>query len=192
MRTGTTEQRGRGRYCSSIRRPGLADSGMAISVRLRPVAVHAAGFTARVAPAWGADAMSGAEALWSRDTFGSMGMNGSPLLGGGGTRLDTEVGLRPAGRQPVRRRVASACAHRSTGATTASGTALMSSMRASLPLPLGIEAERQVGPVYGFPGGFASGAPPTSGSSGRPAPSDRGSRLALTRRTCEHAARVVA
>ena len=71
---------------------GFAESGMAVSVSYDPSPSTPLGFTARVAPAWGGDAMSGAEALWGRDTMSGMGMAGDPLLGGGGTRLDTEVG----------------------------------------------------------------------------------------------------
>ena len=48
---------------------GFAESGMAISVSYNPSPSTPLGFTARVAPAWGSDAMSGAEALWGRDTM---------------------------------------------------------------------------------------------------------------------------
>ena len=69
---------------------GFAESGMSISVSYNPTPSTPLGFTARVSPAWGGDAMSGAEALWGRETMGGMGQD--QLLGGGGNRLDTEVG----------------------------------------------------------------------------------------------------
>ena len=72
---------------------GFAESGMAVSVSYDPSPGTPLGFTARVAPAWGGDAMSGAEALWGRDTMGGMGGTNDPLLAGAsGVRLDTEVG----------------------------------------------------------------------------------------------------
>lgn len=69
---------------------GFAESGMAVSVSYDPSPKTPLGFTARVAPAWGDDAMSGANALWGRETMGGMGQN--HLLGTGGNRLDTEMG----------------------------------------------------------------------------------------------------
>ena len=69
---------------------GFAESGMSISVSYNPTPSTPLGFTARVSPAWGGDAMSGAEALWGRESMGGMGQD--HLLGGGGNRLDTEVG----------------------------------------------------------------------------------------------------
>ena len=59
---------------------GFAESGMAVSVSYDPSPSTPLGFTARVAPAWGSDAMSGAAALWGRDTMGGMGIAGGPLL----------------------------------------------------------------------------------------------------------------
>ena len=69
---------------------GFAEHGMSISVSYNPTPSTPLGFSARVSPAWGGDAMSGAEALWGRETMGGMGSN--HLLGSGGNRLDTEVG----------------------------------------------------------------------------------------------------
>ena len=45
------------------------------------------GFTAKVAPSWGGQATSGAEALWGRETMAGMAPGG-----GSGNRLDGEVG----------------------------------------------------------------------------------------------------
>ena len=69
---------------------GFAESGMSISVSYDPTPSTPLGFTARVAPAWGGESMSGADALWGRESMSGMGQN--HLLGGGGNRLDTEVG----------------------------------------------------------------------------------------------------
>ena len=48
---------------------GFAESGMSISVSYNPSPDTPLGFTARVAPAWGGDTASGAEALWGRETM---------------------------------------------------------------------------------------------------------------------------
>ena len=69
---------------------GFAEHGMSISVSYNPTPTTPLGFTARVSPAWGGDAMSGAEALWGRETMGGMGHES--VRGSGGQRLDTEVG----------------------------------------------------------------------------------------------------
>ena len=69
---------------------GFEENGVSVSVSYDPTPKTPLGFTARVSPAWGGDAMSGAEALWGRETMGGMGQD--QLLGGSGNRLDTEVG----------------------------------------------------------------------------------------------------
>ena len=69
---------------------GFAESGLSISVSYNPTPSTPLGFTARVSPAWGGESMSGAEALWGRESMGGMGQNA--LMGAGGNRLDTEVG----------------------------------------------------------------------------------------------------
>ena len=52
---------------------GFAESGMSVSVSYDPTLDTPLGLTARVSPAWGGDAMSGAEALWGQETMGGMG-----------------------------------------------------------------------------------------------------------------------
>ena len=69
---------------------GFAERGVSISVSYNPTPSTPLGFTARISPAWGGNAMSGAEALWGGETMSAMGQN--HLLDGGGDRLDTEVG----------------------------------------------------------------------------------------------------
>ena len=82
---------------------GFTESGMSVSVSYDPTPDTPLGLTAQVSPAWGGDAMSGAEALWGQETMGSMSGRNNPQLGGaGGARLDTEVGYGlPIGRRFV-------------------------------------------------------------------------------------------
>ena len=68
---------------------GFAESGVSISVSYNPTPSTPLGFTARVSPTWGGEAMSGAETLWGRESMAGMGRD---QLLGGGNRLDTEVG----------------------------------------------------------------------------------------------------
>ena len=68
---------------------GFAETGMSISVSCNPTPSTPLGFTARVSPAWGGNAMIGAGALWGRETMGGMGHD---TQFGSGNRLDTEVG----------------------------------------------------------------------------------------------------
>ena len=79
----------------------FGERGMSIAITWNPRPSTPLGFSARVTPAWGGETMSGAEALWSRDTMGGLAPNA--MLGTGGNRLDTEVayGL-PMGRRFVR------------------------------------------------------------------------------------------
>ena len=67
---------------------GFAESGMSISVSYNPTPSTPLGFTARVSPVWGGESMSGAEALWGRETMAGMAHGG----GADGTRLEAEVG----------------------------------------------------------------------------------------------------
>ena len=85
-------------------------TGLSVDVRVRTLLVHQAegfheqsvsaslsydptpstplGLTARVAPSWGGQAMSGAQALWGRETMAVLG-TGSPVSG---NRIDAELG----------------------------------------------------------------------------------------------------
>ena len=67
---------------------GFRERGMALSLSYSPTPSTPLGFTARVAPSWGGEARSGAEAMWGRETMAGLAHGG----GGDGTRLDTEVG----------------------------------------------------------------------------------------------------
>ena len=77
---------------------GFAERGVALSLSYTPTPSPPLGLTARVAPSWGGEAMSGAEALWGRETMAGLGARrrriGHPPGGRGG--------LRAAGREPLR------------------------------------------------------------------------------------------
>ncbi len=67
---------------------GLRERGVSVSFSYDPSPATPLGFTARVAPSWGGQAMSGADALWGRDTMTGLG-TGDP---GSGNRLEGELG----------------------------------------------------------------------------------------------------
>ena len=48
---------------------GFRERGMALSLSYNPTPSTPLGFTARVAPSWGGEATSGAEAMWGRETW---------------------------------------------------------------------------------------------------------------------------
>ena len=78
--------------CSMRRAParsaGPAIRRVAMSLSYNPTPSTPLGFVARVAPSWGGQATSGAEALWGRETMAGMAHGGLAQ----GTRLDGEVG----------------------------------------------------------------------------------------------------
>ena len=67
---------------------GFRERGLALSLSYNPTPSTPLGLTARVAPSWGGQATSGAEALWGRETMGGMAHGGLAQ----GNRLDGEVG----------------------------------------------------------------------------------------------------
>ena len=67
---------------------GFRERGMAVSLSYNPTPSTPLGFVARVAPSWGGQATSGAEALWGQATMGGLA-HGSLASG---NRLDGEVG----------------------------------------------------------------------------------------------------
>ena len=127
------------------RAEGFAESGMSISVSYNPSPETPLGFSARVAPAWGGEAMSGAEALWGRESIGGMGHDA--LLGGGGSRLDTEIGY---GLPMGARFVGTPRAGLRTseyGRDYRVGYGMQVLKQDSLNLQLGIDAERRESPL---------------------------------------------
>ena len=67
---------------------GFRERGVSVSFSYDPTPQTPLGFTARVAPSWGGQAMSGADALWGRDTMEGLGAGGP----GSGDRIDAELG----------------------------------------------------------------------------------------------------
>ena len=67
---------------------GFRERGMALSLSYNPTPSTPLGFTARVAPSWGGEATSGAEAMWGRETMAGMANGGLAS----GNRLEGEVG----------------------------------------------------------------------------------------------------
>ena len=125
---------------------GFAEHGMAISVSYNPTPSTPLGFTARVSPAWGGDAMSGAEALWGRESMGGMGQD--HLLGSGGNCLDTEVGYSlPIGARFVGTpRVGLRTSQ--YGRDYRIGYGMQVLEQGNVSLQLGIDAERRESPVF--------------------------------------------
>ena len=68
---------------------GFRERGMAVSLSYNPTPSTPLGFAARVAPSWGGEATSGAQALWERETMAGMAHGGGFAPG---SRLDGEVG----------------------------------------------------------------------------------------------------
>ena len=125
---------------------GFAESGMSISVSYNPTPSTPLGFTARVSPAWGGDSMSGAEALWGRESMGGMGQN--QLLGGGGNRLDTEVGYGlPIGARFVGTPRAGIRTSE-YGRDYRIGYGMQVLEQGRLNLQLGVDAERRESPIF--------------------------------------------
>ena len=67
---------------------GFRERGVSVSFSYDPTPQTPLGLTARLAPSWGGQAMSGADALWGRDTMAGLGAAGP----GSGNRLDAELG----------------------------------------------------------------------------------------------------
>ena len=66
----------------------FSERGVAVSLSYNPTPSSPLGFLARVAPSWGGQATSGAEALWGRETMVGMARGGVAQ----GNSLDAEVG----------------------------------------------------------------------------------------------------
>ena len=125
---------------------GFAENGMSISVSYNPTPATPLGFTARVSPAWGGDAMSGAEALWGRESMA--GMSHDPLMNGGGQRLDTEVGYgMPIGSRFVGTPRAGVRTSE-YGRDYRIGYGMQVLEQGKLNLQLGVDAERRESPLF--------------------------------------------
>ena len=124
----------------------FAESGVAVSIGYDPSPKTPFGFSARVSPAWGGEAMSGAEALWGRETMGGMGQD-APFSGG--RRLDSEVryGL-PLGTRFVGTPRAGVRSTSEYGRDYRLGYGVEVLEQGSMNLQLGIDAERRESPVF--------------------------------------------
>ena len=132
---------------------GYAERGVSISVSYNPTPSTPLRFTGRVSPAWGGDSMSGAEALWGRETMGGMG--GNHLLGGGGNRLETEVGYGlPIGTRFIGTpRAGMRTSEYGRDYRVGYGMQVLEQGRVNL--QLGIDAERRESPVFHLQEGSA-------------------------------------
>ena len=124
---------------------GFAEHGMSISVSYNPTPTTPLGFTARVSPAWGGDVMSGAEALWGRETMGGLAHGGVAQ----GNRFDGEVGYGlPIGSRFVGTPRAGVRTSE-YGRDYRIGYGLGVLDRASLNFELGVDAQRRESPMLG-------------------------------------------
>ena len=75
------------------------ERGVSVSLSYNPTPATPFGLRARLAPSWGGQATSGAEALWGRETLSGMARGG---LGAAGSRLNADIGYgMPVGRRLV-------------------------------------------------------------------------------------------
>ena len=132
---------------------GFEENGVSVSVSYDPTPKTPLGFTARVAPAWGGDSMSRAQTLWGRESMGGMGQD--HLLGGGGNRLDTEVGYGlPIGTRFIGTPRAGVRTSE-YGRDYRVGYGMQVLEQGRLNLELGIDAERRESPVFRLQEGSA-------------------------------------
>ena len=124
---------------------GFRERGMAVSLSYNPTPQTPLGLTARVAPSWGGEATSGAEALWGRETMAGMAHGGVA----DGTRLNAEVGYGlPVGRRFVGTpRVGVSTSE--YGHAYRLGYGLTVAQRGAMHVELGVDAHRRERPTQG-------------------------------------------
>ena len=122
---------------------GFSERGVAVSLSYNPTPSSPLGFVARVAPSWGGQATSGAEALWGRETMAGMAPGGVAS----GNRLDGEVGYGlPVGSRLVGTpRVGFSTSEHARDYRVGYGLGLLN--RESLSFELGIDAQRRESPL---------------------------------------------
>ena len=125
---------------------GFRERGMALTLSYNPTPSTPLGFNARVAPSWGGQAMSGAQALWGRETMAGMAHGGSFASG---NRLDGEVGYGlPVGNRFVGTpRVGFSTSEYGKDYRFGYGLGVLD--RKSLNLELGVDAHRRESPMLG-------------------------------------------
>ena len=124
---------------------GFRERGMAVSLSWDSTPSTPLGLVARVAPSWGGEAMSGAEALWGRETMAGMANGGVAS----GNRLDGEVGYGlPVGRRFVGTpRVGISTSEYGRDYRVGYGLGLLDRNR--LNVELGVDAQRRESPLRG-------------------------------------------
>ena len=123
----------------------FSERGVSLSLSYNPTPSTPLGFVAKVAPSWGGQAMSGAEALWGRETMAGMAHRGVAQ----GNRLDGEVGYGlPVGRRFVGTpRVGFSASEYGQDYRVGYGLGVLD--RESLNFELGVEAQRRNSPTLG-------------------------------------------
>ena len=123
---------------------GFRERGMALSLSYNRTPSTPLGFTARVAPSWGGDARSGADAMWGRETMAGLAHNAAV----NGTRLDTEIGYGlPVGNRFVGTPRAG-ISRSEYGRDYRLGYGMQVLEQGKLNLELGIDAERRESPLF--------------------------------------------
>ena len=124
---------------------GFQERGVAISFKYNPTPSTPLGFNARVAPSWGGDATSGADALWGREMMTGMAYGGFAQ----GNRLDGEVGYGlPVGRSFVGTpRVGFSTSEYGRDYRVGYGLGVLE--RGDLNFELGVDAQRRESPMFG-------------------------------------------
>ena len=126
---------------------GFRERGMAFSLSYNPTPSSPLGFTARVAPSWGGEARSGAEAMWGQETMAGLAPRGA----GDGTRLETEIGYGlPVGSRFVGTPRAGVT-RSEYGQDYRLGYGLQVLKRDNLDVELGVDAERRETPIFQNP-----------------------------------------
>ena len=123
----------------------FSERGVSLSLSYNPTPSTPLGFVARVAPSWGGQAMSGAEALWGRETMAGMAQGGVAQ----GNRLDGEVGYGlPVGSRFVGTpRVGFSTSEYGQDYRVGYGLGVLD--RGSMNFELGVEAQRRNSPMLG-------------------------------------------
>ena len=123
----------------------FSERGVSLSLSYNPTPSTPLGFVAKVAPSWGGQAMSGAEALWGRETMAGMAHGGVAQ----GNRLDGEVGYGlPVGSRFVGTpRVGFSTSEYGQDYRVGYGLGVLD--RESMNFELGVEAQRRNSPTLG-------------------------------------------
>ena len=155
---------------------GFRERGMALSLSYNPTPSTPLGFVARVAPSWGGQATSGAQALWGRQTMAGLASGGVAS----GNRLDGEVGYGlPVGRRFVGTpRVGVSTSEHGRDYRLGYGLGVLNPE--NLTFELGIDAQRRESPLLGAQATEPSAGARWAGRRGAAADRDRPRRQRTT------------